>query len=183
MIRRLGMVFVAVALVAVAGCSKDKEPVDEEQPAAQAPTPAEPQMKAIDEVEPNEKTDQAMAIGQTCVVNATLEAAAGGDKRANDWYRIAPQGEKVVRIAASGIGEEDIDLQFLDDDKNRLFRVDSGGAGAGEVYANLTLQRGVYLRLRGSKGGNPKGLRAGPRGAQPNATGPGRTCIPNRPSC
>lgn len=152
MLRRWGSMLAAVALAA-AGCSKDDKPKQDEQPAAEAPAPAAPQVKTVKEVEPNEKTDQAMPITESCVVQATLEAAAGEDKRASDWYRIAPAGTKVVRIAVSGIEGEDLQLVFMDADKNRLFRVDSGTAGEGEVYANLTLERGAFMRVSGSQGG------------------------------
>jgi len=152
MLRRWGPMLVAVALAA-AGCSKDEQPKEDEQPAAEAPAAAAPQVKTIEEVEPNERTDQAMPVTEACVVEASLEAAAGEDKRASDWYRIAPAGTKMVRLAVSGVAGEDLQLNFLDADKNRLFRVDAGGVGEGEVYANLILDREAYMRVYGSKGG------------------------------
>ncbi len=138
--------------VVVWGCPEEKEEEPEAGEAADAGA-KEPVLKEVAEAEPNEKTDQAMQIKESCVVAAGLEAAPGEKKRARDWYLIAPEGKQVVKIAASGIAGEDLGLAFLDADKNALTTVDSGGEGAGEVIPNLTVDRQVYLRVYGSRGG------------------------------
>ena len=144
-------VLFGISLV-VCGCPDEQE---EEKPAEETPAaePEKPALKEVAEAEPNEKTDQAMEIKEGCVVTASLEAAPGEKKRARDWYRIAPAGKQVVKIAASGIADEDLNFAFLDADKNDLMTVDSGGKGEGEVFPNLTVEREVYLRIYGSRGG------------------------------
>jgi len=138
--------------LAVCGCPDEKK--DEEPPAADAATgPEKPALKEVTEAEPNEKTDQAMEIKEGCIVTASLEAAPGEKKRARDWYKIAPAGKQVVRITATGIADEDLNLAFLDADKNDMMTVDSGGPGEGETFPNLTVDREVYLRVYGSRGG------------------------------
>jgi hypothetical protein len=139
--------------VSVSGCPEKKEA---EQPDGEMPDAGleKPVLKEVAEAEPNEKTDQAMEIKEGCVVTATLEAAVGEKKRARDWYRIAPDGRQVVRITASGIAGEDLNLAFLDADKNDLMTVDSGGEGAGEVFPNLTIDREIYMRIYGARGGS-----------------------------
>jgi len=134
------------------GCPDKTE---EEQPADETPAaePEKPALKEVAEAEPNEKTDQAMEIKEGCIVTASLEAASGEKKRARDWYKIAPAGKQAVKISASGIAGEDLNFAFLDADKNDLMTVDSSGKGEGEVFPNLTVEREVYLRVYGSKGG------------------------------
>jgi hypothetical protein len=135
----------------VCGCPEKKE----EQPAEGQPDAGsgKPVLGEVLEVEPNEKTDQAQEIKAGCIVTAKLEAAPGEKKRASDWYKIAPAGKQVVRITVSGIAAEDLNFACLDADKNDLMTVDSGGKGAGEIFPNLTVEREVYLRVYGSKGG------------------------------
>lgn len=139
--------------VAVWGCPGKKE--EEAQPAGEGldAGTAAAALEEVQEAEPNEKTEQAMEIAKGCVVIASLEAAPGEKKRARDWYRIAPASKQVVKIAASGISGEDLNLAFLDADKNDLMTVDSGGEGEGETFPNLTIEREVYLRVYGSRGG------------------------------
>jgi len=137
--------------VAVCGCPDEKQ--EEEQPAEEAAGEEKPVLKEVAEAEPNEKTDQAMEIKDGCIVTASLEAAPGEKKRARDWYKIAPAGRQVVRISASGIAGEDLNLAFLDADKNDMTTIDSGGPGEGETFPNLTVDREVYLRVYGARGG------------------------------
>ena len=61
-----------------------------------APEPAQPALAEVKEVEPNEKTGQAMEIKEACVVLANLEAAAGPKKPAADWYKITPATRLII---------------------------------------------------------------------------------------
>ncbi|HUU02522.1 MAG TPA: hypothetical protein VM425_13855 [Myxococcota bacterium] len=155
--KRLGTIMIALTALLFAACP-DKKGNDEqvEKPAGDKSTATEtvaPVQREIAEVEPNEKTGQAMEIKDSCVVNGTLEAAAGPKNRAVDWYKIAPPGKKVLKVRISPVAADDVSLTFLDADRNELFGVDSGGPGEGEVYPNLTIERGAYLRVRGAAGG------------------------------
>jgi hypothetical protein len=150
--RLVSLIAVLFGFSVVLGGCPDKQ--EEEKPAEETTTePEKPALKEVAEAEPNEKTDQAMEITEGCIVTASLEAAPGEKKRARDWYKLAPAGKQVIKISASGIADEDLNLAFLDSDKNEMMTVDSGGKGEGEIFPNLTVDRGVYLRVYGSKGG------------------------------
>ena len=152
--KRLALLISALFGLSLVVCGCPDEKKEEEQPAEETVTePEKPVLKEVAEAEPNEKTDQAMEIKEGCIVTASLEAAPGEKKRARDWYKIAPAGKQVVKISASGIAGEDLNIAFLDADKNDLMTVDSSGKGDGEVFPNLTVEREVYLRVYGSKGG------------------------------
>ncbi len=171
--KRVVILFAALGALLLAACpdeGENQEPT--EKPAVEKPTKAGDAAAALNEVaevEPNEKTEQAMEIKDSCVVTGTLEAASGPKKRAVDWYKITPQSTKVLKLRLSPIAGEDVDLTFLDADRNELFRVDSAGAGEGEVYPNLTVERGAYVRIRGSAGGQGGAYRFGLEFSEPVA--------------
>ncbi len=169
--KRLGTIMIALTALLFAACP-DKKGNDEqvEKPAgekAAATGTVAPAQREIAEVEPNEKTGQAMEIKDSCVVSGTLEAAAEPKKRAVDWYKIAPQGIKVLKLRLSAVAADDVSLTFLDADRNELFGVDSGGSGEGEVYPNLTIELGAYLRVRGAAGGKGGAYRLGLEFSEP----------------
>ncbi|MBN2494212.1 MAG: PPC domain-containing protein [Deltaproteobacteria bacterium] len=150
----------ALCAFVLSGCPEEgkEKPADTAEPAKPEPAPKpadvkEPALKQVDEVEPNEKTSQAMPIAEASEVKAKLEAAEGKGKRSVDWYKVAPGAKKVVSVKATGVAGENLELSFLDRDKNPLFSVDSGGEGEPESYPNLTVADEVYLKVSGSKGG------------------------------
>ncbi|MBW1811174.1 MAG: hypothetical protein JRJ87_23485 [Deltaproteobacteria bacterium] len=149
-------ILLAVTFLAT-GCSSKKEDKDKsKEPGKEEPKPSDTkkvELKEIKEVEPNEKTAQAMEIKESCIVSGTLEAAAGPKKKAIDWYKIVPGLKKAIKISISGIAEEDLLLSFMDADKNDMFWVDSGKKGEGENFPNLIVENAVYMRVRGAAGG------------------------------
>ena len=145
-----------------AGCpAKDGDKPDDSKPAdagkGDTAKPAEPAKLAalavVKEVEPNDKTGQAMEIKEACTIEATLEPAAKKKSRASDWYKVITGGKKQLAFELSGIAEEDLRLVFRDGDRNELFYVDSGSTGEGESYPNLVVGDAVYVKVDGIKGG------------------------------
>ncbi len=124
-------------------------------------------LEKIAEVEPNDKTSQAMEIKKSCEVEATLEPAAKKKARASDWYKVITGGKKKVAFELSGIPEEDVRLVFRDADRNELFYVDSGKAGEGERYPNLVVGDAVYVKVDGDKGGKGGAYKLGIRFSDP----------------
>ncbi len=151
------------AALLVAGCPDEGERDEQakpDQPAADrvAAADAGPAAAAerIAEVEPNDKTVEAMKIARACIVEAELEAAAGKKRRPMDWYRIEPGGSRILSVELSAIEGVDARLVFRDADRNEMFYVDSGRKGEAEQYPNLLVEDAVYLKVdadRGSPGG------------------------------
>jgi hypothetical protein len=148
------LVIVSVMTVMLTGCpSKDQESKESKDLVAVSDTAPSASITEVAEVEPNEKTDQAMEINKSSAIKAQLESAAGPKKIARDWYKIKVSGKKSVRLKLSAIAEDNLALKILDGDKNELFRVDSQGVGEGEEYPNLVISDSVFVRVSGASGG------------------------------
>ncbi len=150
------VLLLSTALV-LGGCPGEEPKPDKGEP-AKPPDKPEPKevavaLKVVSEVEPNEKTGQAMEIKESCTVEATLEEAAKKRVRASDWYKVVTDGRKRVSFELTGIPEEDVRLVFRDADRNELFSVDTGKKGEGESFPNLVVQDACYVKIDGAKGG------------------------------
>jgi hypothetical protein len=156
------ILIVTCLVFGLAGCtSSDKKTTDSkdnseptEQAAVQTPTPEPVSLNTLTEVEPNDTSAKAMELDASCLVNASMEAAKKPKLQAIDWYKIVTPGKKLVSIQLTGIAEDDLQLEFLDAGRNKLFVVDSGTRGEGEKYPNLLLEEACYLKVKGSKGGS-----------------------------
>ncbi len=110
------------------------------------------QLKDLDEKEPNNKTSEATEVTESSRIKANLEPASGEKFRAADWYKVVCKSRKKLSFELSPIPEQNIRLRFLDGDKNKLFYVDTGKKGEGEVFPNLVAEGAVYVKVEGEKG-------------------------------
>src|SRR5215218_8004410 len=76
---------------------------------------------ALNEQEPNDRPEQALAITGDSVVTAGL--AADPSRADEDWYRLAPAGPRVAELRVSGVPGSDMTLGVFDRDRNPLVTV------------------------------------------------------------
>ena len=160
--------FLAAALclaTTVAGC-KDKKPpvagasVDGSVPGVlSAPPPDE-------EVEPNDRPEQATAILPDKLVQGRISArpAQGGGKSARgrdvDHYLLMSQlPSGVLRVEVSGVPGLDLVVEaWQKAPRKKLAQAQNGGAGAGEVLPNVGIGAGEYLIVVREGGKRPSGV-------------------------
>ncbi|MFN0063660.1 MAG: ABC transporter substrate-binding protein [Myxococcaceae bacterium] len=133
-------VFVASCL-AFLGCSRRSADAD----AQDAGPPA------ITEAEPNDRSDQAQSIPTRVVVTAAL--AADPARPDIDLYRLTAPAPIELDATVTGIAGQNIQLDWLDQDRNVLASASAGGEGAGERFPNLRLSGTLWLRVSGAKKG------------------------------
>jgi len=132
-------------LLPLAGCSR------------QAPSPppapdAGPVHRA--EVEPNDRPDQSMPIGDSTVIEGSLRADPAHPDE--DWYLLFTDRPRTVDVRLSGIPGTDTVLEVYDVARNRLAVVNGEGEGGEERLPDLGLRDKLLLRVssvrRGSGG-------------------------------
>jgi hypothetical protein len=109
-------------------------------PDAGAPPDAGPQV--LSEKEPNNGPDQALALGDSAQVNAALDAK--GDE---DWYRLSSPSPRAVDLEVSGIPGAKIQLEVIDQDRNRMAVALSDAPGQPLHLRNLGVTRDTWLRV------------------------------------
>lgn len=144
--RRLGWVWPCVSLLIGCpnGCSKgdtggvDAGPVDT--------GPAQ-----LTEQEPNDRPEQALAIGRDATVSASL--GADPSRPDEDWYRLAPSGPRVADLRVSGIPGGDVLLEVYDGPGIRSASVNSAGEGKPERFPNLHVEHERWVRVASARKG------------------------------
>src|SRR5262249_52470039 len=168
---------VLAALLLLAACSKKAEGPPP------APADAGPAQRA--EVEPNDRPEQSMALGESTRVTASLTSSpAHADE---DWYLLFSDTPRLAEVEVSGIPGTTLLLEVYDETRTRLLAVTGDAEGAGVRFPNLTVRGKLLLRISAArKGGGgaytldvryrapqPRGAQAG-RGGGPEA--PPRRC-------
>ena len=123
-------------LLALVGCSRQAPP--------SPPAPdAGPDHRA--EVEPNDRPDQSMPIGDSTVVEGSLRADPA--RPDEDWYLLFADHPRVVDVRLSAIPGTDTVLEVFDVSRNRLAVVNGEGEGGAERLPNLGLKDKLLLRV------------------------------------
>jgi hypothetical protein len=114
-----------------------------------------PEVKAgpveLEEQSPNDRPEQAQTLTRSSIVAAALSAE--GQKPDEDWFALAPPAPGVVDLAVSGIPGVDLVVSLLDQDRNPLFTLNSGGEGEGERFPNLGVTHPVLVKVSSAKRG------------------------------
>jgi hypothetical protein len=124
-------------LLLAAGCSRS------------APAPAPPLQDAGPvhrmEVEPNDRPEQSMAVGESTIVSASLQADAS--RADEDWYLLFTDRPRTVDIRATGIPGTQLLLEVYDVAKNRLAIVTGEAEGSPARLPNLSVKDKLLLKV------------------------------------
>jgi hypothetical protein len=140
--RRLGWVCLCALL---AGCPKEKP----EEGADAGAVAAGPEL--LEEKEPNERPEQALALARDATVSASL--GADPSRPDEDWYRLAPSSPRVAELSVSGIPGGDVVLEVYESPGIRSLSVNSGGDGKPERFPNLYVERERWVRVASARKG------------------------------
>ncbi|HEY3585725.1 MAG TPA: ABC transporter substrate-binding protein, partial [Myxococcaceae bacterium] len=130
-------------LLLVTGC-----PRKQEAPTAPAQD-AGPAQRA--EVEPNDRPDQSMAIGESTDVTASLSSTPA--KPDEDWYLLFSDRPRTVDATVSGIPGTVVLLEAYDETRTRLAAVAAEAEGQPARFPNLTVQGKLLLRVSAARKG------------------------------
>jgi hypothetical protein len=97
------------------------------------------------EIEPNDRPDQSMPIGESTVVSGSLQLDPA--RTDEDWYLLFTDHPRTVDIRMSGIPGTDVVLEIYDVARNRLAVVNGEGEGGPERLPNLALKDKLLLRV------------------------------------
>ncbi|HSP76977.1 MAG TPA: ABC transporter substrate-binding protein [Myxococcaceae bacterium] len=135
-----------LCLVALlSGCTEEKPAeVPSPEPVATGP-------EQLEEKEPNEQPEEALALPREAVVSASL--GADPSKPDEDWYRLSPASPRVADISVSGIPGGDVLLEVYEAPGIRSVSVNSTGEGKPEHFPNLYVERERWVRVASARKG------------------------------
>jgi hypothetical protein len=131
------------ALLLAAACSKKPEG----PPAA----PADAGLAQRAEVEPNDRPEQSMALGESTRVTAGLTSTPA--RADEDWYLLFSEAPRVADVAVSGIPGTTLLLEVYDETRTRLLAVTGEADGTGVRFPNLTVRGKLLLRVSAARKG------------------------------
>jgi len=130
-------------LLLVTGC-----PRKQEAPPAVAQD-AGPAQRA--EVEPNDRPEQSMAIGESSDVAASLSSTPA--KPDEDWYLLFGDRPRAADVTVSGIPGTVVLLEAYDETRTRLAAVSGEAEGQPARFPNLTVRGKLLLRVSSARKG------------------------------
>src|SRR5215470_15748040 len=153
-------------LLLAAGCSRKQ----------QAPSPtaqdAGPAHRA--EVEPNDRPEQSMALGESTDVTASLSSTPA--KPDEDWYLLFGDRPRTADVTVSGIPGTVVLLEVYDETRTRLAGVSAEGEGQPARFPNLTIRGKLLLRVSAARKGGGGAYTLSVRYGEPK---PGMELEPN----
>jgi hypothetical protein len=161
--RALGVLFV---LLLAAGCPRKQEA------APAAAQDAGPAQRA--EVEPNDRPEQSMALGESTDVTASLSSTPA--RADEDWYLLFGDHPRAVDVTVSGIPGTVVLLEAYDETRTRLAAVSAEAEGQPARFPNLTVQGKLLLRVSAARKGGGGAYTLSVRYAEPK---PGMEVEPN----
>jgi len=160
--RALGVLFV---LLLVTGCPRKEAP----PAAAQDAGPAQ---RA--EVEPDDRPEQSMALGESTDVTASLSSTPA--RADEDWYLLFGDHPRAVDVSVSGIPGTVALLDAYDETRTRLAAVSAEAEGQPARFPNLTVQGKLLLRVSAARKGGGGAYTLSVRYGEPR---PGMEVEPN----
>ena len=163
-------------VLALSGCPERRKPIAIHGDAGPAVVVVEPsalrpqsllaQVVLVDEKEPDDDVAHAQPLEPGKGIKGTLAAAhlvKGKPASDEDFYSWTEGGSgsdggasfHEARVTLGGVAGVDLILEALDGDGKRLVVANEGGAGEGEVIANLAVDPGHTYYLRVRAGGTP----------------------------
>ena len=131
------------ALLLVTGC-----PRKQEAPPAAAQD-AGPAQRA--EVEPDDRPEQSMAVGESTDVTASLSSTPA--RADEDWYLLFGDRPRAVDVTVSGIPGTAVLLEAYDETRTRLAAVSAEAEGQPVRFPNLTVRGKLLLRVSAARKG------------------------------
>ena len=153
-------------LLLVTGC-----PRKQEAPPAAAQD-AGPAQRA--EVEPNDRPEQSMAIGESSDVAASLSSTPA--KPDEDWYLLFGDRPRAADVTVSGIPGTVVLLEAYDETRTRLAAVSAEAEGQPARFPNLTVRGKLLLRVSAARKGGGGAYSLSVRYGEPK---PGTEVEPN----
>ena len=154
------------ALVLVTGCPRKQEA---------PPAPAQdagPAQRA--EVEPNDRPEQSMAVGESTDVTASLSSTPA--RADEDWYLLFGDRPRAVDVTVSGIPGTAVLLEAYDETRTRLAAVSAEAEGQPARFPNLTVRGKLLLRVSAARKGGGGAYTLSVRYGEPR---PGMEIEPN----
>jgi hypothetical protein len=155
----------SLLLLATACSRKDEAP----PPPAQDAGPAQ---RA--EVEPNDRPEQSMALGESTDVTASLASTPA--KPDEDWYLLFGDRPRTADVTVSGIPGTVVLLEVYDETRTRLAAVSAEGEGQPARFPNLSVRGKLLLRVSAARKGGGGAYTLSVRYGEPK---PGMEVEPN----
>ncbi|HZW89307.1 MAG TPA: ABC transporter substrate-binding protein [Myxococcaceae bacterium] len=153
-------------LLLVTGC-----PRKQEAPPAAA-MDAGPAQRA--EIEPDDRPEQSMALGENTDVAASLSSTPA--KPDEDWYLLFGDRPRAVDVTVSGIPGTVVLLEAYDETRTRLAAVSAEAEGQPARFPNLTVRGKLLLRVSAARKGGGGAYTLSVRYGEPK---PGTEVEPN----
>jgi hypothetical protein len=99
----------------------------------------------LEEKEPNNGPETALAVLGSSIINANLSADPG--KPDEDWYVLRSQLPKTADVVVNPPPGADVALEVMDEARTTLVSINSGGPGAPERFVNLDVSGKVFVRV------------------------------------
>ena len=126
------------------------------------------------EVEPNDRPEQSMAIGESTDVTASLSSTPA--RPDEDWYLLFGDRPRTVDVTVSGIPGTVVLLEAYDETRTRLAAVNAEGEGQPARFPNLTVRGKLLLRVSAARKGGGGAYTLAVRYGEPR---PGMELEPN----
>ena len=153
-------------LLVLPGC-----PRKHEAPPPPAPD-AGPAQRA--EVEPDDRPEQSMPIGESTDVAASLSSTPA--RPDEDWYLLFAEAPRLADVTVSGIPGTVVLLEAYDETRTRLAAVSAEGEGQPARFPNLTVRGKLLLRVSAVRKGGGGAYTLSVRYGEPR---PGMELEPN----
>jgi hypothetical protein len=103
------------------------------------------------EVEPNDRPEQSMPLGESTVVTASLASTPA--RPDEDWYLLFGDTPRLADVTVSGIPGVTVQLEAYDETRTRLAAVTGEADGRPARFPNLTVRGKLLLRVSAARKG------------------------------
>jgi hypothetical protein len=97
------------------------------------------------EVEPNDRPEQSMPLGESTIVTGALASTPA--RPDEDWYLLFGDTPRLADVTVSGIPGTTVQLEAYDETRTRLAAVTAEGEGRPAHFPNLTVRGKLLLRV------------------------------------
>jgi hypothetical protein len=133
----------AIVLLLALGCAR--------KPPAPPPPPPDAGPAQRAEVEPNDRPEQSMPLGESTIVTAALASTPA--RPDEDWYLLFGETPRLADVTVSGIPGTTVQLEAYDETRTRLGVVTADGEGRPARFPNLTVRGKLLLRISATRKG------------------------------
>jgi hypothetical protein len=127
----------AIVLLLALGCSR--------KPPAPPPPPVDAGPAQRAEVEPNDRPEQSMPLGESTILTGALASTPA--RPDEDWYLLFGDRPRLADVTLSGIPGTIVQLEAYDETRTRLAAVTAEAEGRPARFPNLTVRGKLLLRV------------------------------------